>query len=63
MIAIKNPNEKSNITLQKEEEEEKKHYLLEGFNFNDGLGVEGNEAVLDGLGHVLWGFRPRRLEE
>lgn len=38
-------------------------YLLKGFDFDDGLGVQSDEAVPDGLGHVLRGFGPRRLEE
>lgn len=27
----------------------KKSYLLEGFNFDDGLGIESGEAVPDGF--------------
>lgn len=46
-----------------EEEEEEETYLLKGFNFNNGFGIEGHETLLDGLGHLLRRFRPQSLEK
>lgn len=38
-------------------------YLLEGFNFDDGFGVESHETVSDRLNDLLRRFRPRWLKK
>lgn len=54
---------KHEIGNENSESQAVKEDLLEGFDFSDGLDVEGREAVVNGLGDLLWGFGPRRLEE
>ena len=41
----------------------KEFNLFEGFNFDNGLGIESQEAVLDCFHQFRWGFRLRGLEE